>query len=67
MAFHFKQVQGSVLTKRICHRHLNVDSTFDLFDGYYDGKNGLRTHFAYRCNVCYGDGVDRCKQALTHC
>ena len=40
--------------------------TFDLFDRHCDGQNGLHTHFAHQCNVCYGDcdGVAYCERAL---
>ena len=28
--------------------------TFDFLDGHCDGHNGLHTHFACQCNICYG-------------
>ena len=38
--------------------------TFDLFDGHCDRQNGLHTHFACQCNICYGDGIAWCARAF---
>ena len=37
-------------------------STFDLYDGHRDGKNGLHSHFVRQLNVC--GGVAWCELAL---
>ena len=49
-----------VHTGRLRHHHCNID-------GHCDGHNGLHTHFAHQCNICYGDGdgVAWCERALT--
>ena len=46
----------------VCERPLWV-----LENGHCEGQNGLHTHFARQCNICYvdGDGVTWCKWDFT--
>ena len=34
-----------------------MSGPFDLFDGHSNKQNGLHTHFAHQCNICYGHMV----------